>query len=81
MRNLTITVEEEVARWARVAAAHEGVSVSRFVRRLLRLRMGDVDAYERAMRANLARVSVPLRQTTGRYPSREALHDRAGPRR
>lgn len=77
MRNLTITVEEEIARWARVAAAHEGVSVSRFVGRLLRTQMGDVEAYERAMRADLARVPVRLK-TKGRYPSREELHDRAG---
>lgn len=77
MRNLTLTLDDETARWARLEAARKEVSVSRLVRDLLRLRMEDEVTYERAMSSYLSR---PLRtlQRHGPYPSRGELHDRAG---
>jgi len=39
MKNVTITLEEEVARWARIMAAKENTSVSRLVGELLREKM------------------------------------------
>ena len=77
MRNVTITLDEETARWARVEAAHRDMSVSRLIGQLLREQMHAQATYEEAMRRYLARVPTVLKGT-GRYPAREELHDRAG---
>jgi len=75
MKNVTLSLDEEVARWARIWAAEHDTSVSRFVGDLLRQRMEAEQGYQAAMRANLARPPVELKQAGG-YPEREALHDR-----
>jgi hypothetical protein len=77
MRNVTITLDEETAHWARVEAAHRDMSVSRLIGELLREHMRAQATYEDAMRRYLARGPVMLKDT-GRYPAREELHDRAG---
>ncbi len=50
-KNLTITVSQEAARWARLKAAEENTSVSRLVGRMIenQMRLGDEywRAYER----------------------------------
>jgi hypothetical protein len=76
LRNLTITVDERVARWARVAAAERDMSLSRFVGEVLRERMSDERDYERAMRRSLARRPRPLKHPSDVYPKREELHER-----
>ena len=50
MRNLTITVDDTVLEWARVAAAKRGSSVSRMVGEMLAEKMRQEDAYAQAMR-------------------------------
>jgi hypothetical protein len=77
VRNVTITLDEETARWARVEAAHRDMSVSRLIGELLREHMRAQATYEDAMRRHLARAPTMLKETA-RYPSREELHDRAG---
>jgi hypothetical protein len=77
MRNVTITLDEETARWARVEAAHRDMSVSRLIGELLREHMRAQATYQDAMRRYLARAPTVLKDT-GRYPIREELHDRAG---
>lgn len=77
MRNLTVTVDEEVARWARVWAAERGTSVSRLVGMLLRTRMHEEQGYTAAMNEYLSAAPMPL-SGGRRYPSRDELHDRAG---
>ncbi len=51
LKNVTITLSEEVARWARKKAAEENTSVSKLVGRILenQMRLGDEywRAYER----------------------------------
>ena len=74
LRNVTVTLEEDVARWARLEAARKDVSVSRLLGTLLAERMIQQDAYERAMKRALAR--KPFLNTDGKYLSREELHDR-----
>jgi hypothetical protein len=74
LRNVTVTLEEEVARWARVYAARRDSSLSRALADMLRERMGEEDNYEKAMRRALAR--KPFLETDGRYASRQELHDR-----
>jgi len=75
LRNVTVTLEEDVARWARIEAAQKETSVSRYLGDLLRERMLEKSAYESAMRRALAR--KPFLETDGRYLSREEAHDRA----
>lgn len=74
LRNLTITLEEAVARWARVQAAIKDTSVSRFLAEILRERMIESDGYDAAKRRALAR--KPFLKTNGRYLTREEAHDR-----
>jgi hypothetical protein len=77
MRNVTITLDEETAHWARVEAAHRDMSVSRLIGQLLREQMRAQATYEEAMRRYLSRAPTVLKDT-GPYPAREELHDRAG---
>ena len=75
-RNVTVTLDEETARWARVEAAKRDTSVSRLLGSLLRDHMQRERNYEEAKRAFLSREPVPL-ERKGEYPRREELHDRA----
>ena len=75
MKNVTITLEEETAHWARVWAAEHDTSVSRMVGNLLRERMREEDDYGRAMKSYLSRDASKLKEQNG-YPAREALHER-----
>ena len=75
LRNVTVTLEENVARWARMQAARQDTSVSQLLAGILRERMCESDDYDRAMRQALAR--KPFLKTDGRYLSREEVHDRS----
>ena len=79
LRNVTVTLEENVARWARLEAARKEMSVSRLLGGILKESMLEQDGYQRAMRRALAR--KPFLKTDGRYLSREEVHDRAHLRR
>jgi len=76
MKNVTITLEEEVARWARVRAAERNTSVSRLVGDMLREQMREEQEYRLAMERYLAREPEMLKKPGTRYPKREELHDR-----
>jgi hypothetical protein len=76
LRNVTITLDEDVARWARVRAAEQETSVSRLVGELLREKMRADQSYEMAMRDFLARPARKLRKAGVRYPRRADLHGR-----
>jgi hypothetical protein len=75
LRNVTLTLEESVARWARIEAARHDTSVSRFLANILKERMKENDEYNAAKRRALAR--KPFLKSDGRYLSREEVHDRA----
>lgn len=74
-RNMTITVDDDVARWARVKAAEQDTSVAQLVGEMLRRRMLEEDAYAEAMREHFEQQPVRLRES-GRYPSRDEMHAR-----
>ena len=76
MGNVTITLDDETDRWARIEAARQDTSVSRFVAGLLREQMGRGDRYERARRSYLAQQPSDLSSGSAGYPSREELHQR-----
>lgn len=78
MKNVTITVDEEVARWARIEAAKRETSVSRMVGEMLAERMKAETAYEAAMDLFLAIPPAALSEPGESYPLRNELYDRAG---
>jgi len=74
LRNVTITLSEEAARWARRRAAEENTSVSRLVGGLLENQMRLSDEYWRAYRQWKRVRSIDL-DAAGRL-SREEAHAR-----
>jgi plasmid stability protein len=76
LKNVTITLDEDVARWARIRAAERETSVSRLVGDLLREKMREDQSYESAMREYLARPGRKLKKAGARYPRRADLHGR-----
>jgi hypothetical protein len=73
-RKISITVEEDVARWLRIEAARDNTSVSRFLSGILKERMSDDANYEAAKDRALARKPFP--RSDGRYLTRVEAHDR-----
>lgn len=69
MKNVTITMEDSVAEWARLEAARRNTSVSRLVGELLAEKMRHDDAYERAMNEWLTRPAL-FTSDGRRYPDR-----------
>lgn len=76
MRNVTITLDEEVARWARIKAAELDTSVSRLVGDMLREKMLGEQSYRAAMHRFLSRQPRQLSEPGEVYPRREELHER-----
>ena len=74
LRKVTVSLEEDVDRWARIEAARNEMSVSRLLGTILKERMLQQDSYKRAMRRALSRKPFP--KTDGRYYSRDQVHDR-----
>lgn len=80
MRNVTVTLEEDVARWARVRAAERDMSLSRFLGELLKEQMESEESYEAAMRSYFSRPPQELKSASASYPSREEPYELPGPR-
>lgn len=74
MKNVTVTMDDTVADWARMEAARRNTSVSRLIGEMLADKMRHDDAYERAMRDWLSRERTW--KSDGKYPTREETHDR-----
>lgn len=74
VRNVTITLTEDLARWARIEAAHEDKSVSQLLAEMLNARRIESGSYEESMRRFLARKPFP--KTDGKYPKREEIYTR-----
>lgn len=76
MKNVTITVDEEVAKWAKVWAAQNDTSMSRMLGETLREKMLQEQSYERAQRRYFAKRPAPLKTKRSRYPKRDSLYER-----
>jgi hypothetical protein len=76
VKNVTITLDPETAKWLRIQAAEENKSVSRFVGELLQQHMKDRTSYLRAMRSFLSKPPYKLREPGEPLPTREELHER-----
>ncbi len=53
MKNVTVTMDDQVAEWARLEAARRNTSVSRLVGEILGEKMRKADRYQLAMREAL----------------------------
>jgi hypothetical protein len=78
MKNVTVTMDDSVADWARMEAARRNTSVSRLVGEMLAEKMRHDDAYERAMREALEFRSWG--RSTAPYLSDDEMYDRSQPR-
>ena len=78
MKNITITLPEDVARWLRIRAAQDGLSVSRWLAETLQRMQRQEEQYEVAMNRYLAMKRHKIDWPDGRRPTREELYDRAG---
>ncbi len=76
LKNVTVTLDEETARWARIEAARRDTSVSRLLGEILRERMDREESYEAAMERYLAQTPAVHRRPGQSYPPREELHER-----
>ena len=76
MRNVTITLDEGTAAWARVQAAERDMSLSRFISELLQERRRHSREYEEAYRGWRAEKPFNLKGSWKPYPKREELYDR-----
>ena len=76
LKNVTVTLEEEVARWARIEAARRDTSVSRLLGDILRDQMLRGAEYEAAKNAYLSQEPGVHRRSGDPMPTREELHGR-----
>jgi hypothetical protein len=76
MKNITITLDEKTAAWARRQAAERDMSLSRFIGESLRQDMRQAREYEQAMRRFFDGEPVALKRRSRRYPKREELYNR-----
>jgi len=77
MKNITVTLDEKTAAWARVFAARQGKSVSRLLGEMLQQRMRELRDYDDARGRYLARKPIRFEWIGGQRPAREELNERA----
>ena len=80
MKNVTVTLSEDIALWLRVRAAEQNRSMSKWLAELIEEMRRREDEYEIAMERFLARArkARKLEWVDGRRPTRDELHDRSG---
>jgi len=76
MKNITISMPDDLARKVRVLAAKADTSMSQYLCRLAAEKAAEGDEYEAAMKRFLSRTRGGIRTEGGPLPSRESLYDR-----
>lgn len=76
MRNVTISLPEDLALWLRVRAAEHDRSVSSWLAEVIEAMKRQEDNYHSAMERALAIKPRDAEWTGGRRPTRDELHDR-----
>jgi hypothetical protein len=76
MKNVTITLDEDVIRWAKIWAATHDTSLSRMLGAELSRKMLAEQHYERAKKRFLGKIPTPLKSVDVAYPDRDSLYDR-----
>jgi hypothetical protein len=77
VKNITVTLPDNLVARARVEAADQGKSLSRFVSELVEQRVGRRHTQREALEAFLAGPPLHLCDENGRLPTREELYDDA----
>jgi hypothetical protein len=80
LKNVTITLPEETLRAVRIAAAHDGVSMSKWLGRLVETSVGTSHAEHQRPLA-FQKASVQLTDENGNAPTKEWMNDRESLRR
>ena len=75
MKNVTVTMDEKLLQRARVAAAKDGKSLSRFVAETVERRVGRPMTQLEALERFLAGPLMNLTDENGKAPSRDELYD------
>jgi hypothetical protein len=76
MKNITISMPDDLARQIRVLAAKADTSMSQYLCQLARAKAAEEDDYSSAMHRYLARPSRRLRDPNQPLPKREEIYDR-----
>lgn len=76
MANLTITIDDDLLRRARVRAAQLDTSVNAVLREYLKTWTGDDDARARALRSLIQQARRSKSGSGGRIWTRDELHER-----
>ena len=76
LKNVTVTLDEETARWARIEAARRDTSVSRLIGEMLAERRHHSDEYAAARARYLSQVPGVHREPGQALPGRDELHER-----
>ena len=76
MKNVTITLPDDVVRWLRVKAAENDRSVSKWIAEMLTRMWRQEDRYDIAMKRYLAMKPRRIDWPDGCRPTREDLYDR-----
>jgi hypothetical protein len=77
MRNVTISLDEDLVRRAKVEAARRDLSLSKYIAALLEERLCEDNEYQQAWRRFSQRPLRPLRDPVTPLPAREDLYDRS----
>lgn len=75
-RNITISLDSQIIRKARILAVKRSTSVSGLVAEQIEALVGEDEAYERAAASAIARMKRGYHLGGGRYASRDELHER-----
>jgi len=75
-QNLTISLERDLIRRARIIAAGRGTSVSKLVAEEFSRAVQEAEAYERARRQALAMLEKGFHMGGQPLPSRDEIHER-----
>lgn len=76
MKSITITLDEDIARWVNACAVQHNSSISQFINCLLRQQMLVEVSYESAMQQYLSTHPSFLKEPSQSLPSREEVNDR-----
>ena len=75
MKNVTLTLDDDIVRRARVEAAKQGKSLSRFVSDLVAQRVGRALSQKEAMDRFLAGPPLHILDENGKAPPRDEHHE------
>lgn len=75
MKNVTVTMDEAILQRARVAAARDGKSLSRFVAEAVEQRVGRPLTQREAIERFLAGPLMNLTNENGKAPTRDELNE------